>query len=278
MITSLTMYYFKQGLGDTQAAEQFSAAFNRYISANNPGWGDVVIAAGIHGGVFAPHKGDINLYWYWSGSDRDDWLEHYISQATVKPDAILCTSRKMYDYVRGKKLKAIYLPIGTGPEFFPLTPAVPRLGTGYCGTSGNHKPGEQQAIIIDPARRYGFEWRTHIPGGRPELNEWYGRLAVCLGMTAEITLSWGIVPSRTYEVLAGANPYVTTKHWAMNDEIGFDYPWQSGSAAETVEMIEELTNRYEYHKAEFEVYASLMRRWHTWDRRVEMLKEGLEKL
>lgn len=271
MTTTLKMYYYYSGVGDTQAAEQFTEAFNRFVSKEEPGWGDVVIAAGIHGQVFNPHKGDINLYWWWSGSNNENWLEYYHEQTTVKPVAILCTSRKMYDYAIKRGYKAIYLPIGFGPEFKPLS--LPRFGTGYCGTP-NHKSLEQYNAIIQPAP--DFTWRTSIPGGRVELNEWYNSLAVCLGMTADVTLSWGIVPSRTYEVLAGANPYVTYKHWAMEDELGFEYPYQSDNAVTTREMIKDLTENY--HQNEFRVYASLMRKYHTWGKRVEQLKEGLNAI
>lgn len=272
MTTKLTMYYYYPGAGDTQAAEQFTAAFNHYVAVDDPGWGDVVIAAGVHGAVMTPHKGDINLYWWWSGSDNENWLEYYHSVVSFKPSAILCTSRKMYDHAKKRGYKAIYLPIGFGPEFKPLS--LPRKGTGYCGTP-HHKSTVQEAAIIEPAKGFGFTWRVQIPGGRTELNEWYNSLVVCLGMTADITLSWGIVPSRTYEVLATATPYITYKHWSMCDELGFDYPYQSDNASTTEDMIIELMYQYRYHQTEFELYASLMRRYHTWDKRVEQLAEGL---
>lgn len=276
MTTKLTMHYLTNGLGDTQAAEQFTDAFNRYVAKSDPGWGHVVIAAGIHGGSWQPVKGDINFYWWWSGSDREDWFEYYFSKVETKPDVILCTSRKMYDYVRGKKLKAIYLPIGTGPDFYPLD--LPRSGTGYCGAAPPHKPQYQEDAVIEPARDYGFEWKVIVNGGRPELNRWYNSLACGLGMTAEVTMGWGIVPSRTYEVLATATPYITYRHWSMNNEIGFNYPWQSGSAGETTAMLKELIDNYAAHKDEFRLYAEVMRLCHSWDRRVEQLAEGMKEL
>lgn len=276
MTTTLSMYYLTNGLGDQQAAEQFTQAFNKFVAANDPGWGDVVIAAGVCGGAMSPRKGDINLYWWWSGSDRDDWLGHYCATATVKPQIILCTSRKMFGHAKGRGYKAIYLPIGTGPDFYPLN--LERSGVGFCGTGPGHKPKEQEDIIIEPAKSYDFRWRIYIDGGRPELNQWYNSLAVVMGMTAEITLSWGIVPSRTYEVLATATPYVTYKHWAMNDELNFTYPWQSGSAGETAAMLKELIDNWQKYKREFEQYASIMLYYHSWDQRVVMLRNGVDRL
>jgi hypothetical protein len=274
--TRLTMYYFNAGLADREATAQFSQAFEAFVREGDPGWGDVALAAGMHGTIMEPHKGDLNLYWWWSGSDNADWLEYYCDRATVRPAAILCTSRKMEDHARKRGFKAIYLPVATGPDYQPLD--RPRVGTCYCGTPG-HKDNEQERCIIAPARARGnFSWWTIVGGGRPELNERYARSAVCLGMTAAITLQWGIVPQRTYEVLAGANPYVTYRHWAMDDELGFPYPYQSASPEETVAWIEELTNHYDAHRAEFARYGEIVRQNHTWDWRVRMLAKGLEEL
>lgn len=276
--TTLTMYYFNAGLADGQAVEQFTEAWDAFVRREgDPGWGDVVIAAGMHGAVLAPRRGDLNLYWWWSGSDNPDWLEHYCDKATVKPAAVLCTSRKMEGHARKRGFKAIYLPVATGPDYRPLD-ARPRAGTCYCGTPG-HKDKEQERCMIAPARARGdFEWWTVVSGGRPELNERYARKAVCLGMTATVTQSWGIVPMRTYEVLAGGNPYVTYRHWAMEDELGFPYPYQSSSPEETTAWIEELDRHYDTHRTELALYGALVRRYHTWDKRMEMLAEGLGAL
>lgn len=266
-MTSLTMYIFQIGIADQQAVEQFTEAFDEFVGESDPGWGDVVIAAGIHDQVFHPHKGDVNLYWWWSGSDREDWLEYYAEEATVRPSAILCTSRKMLDHAKAKGYKAAYMPVATGKEFFPMD--LPRLGVGYCGTR-NHKDREQVRCMVPP----GTEWRTLIPGGRPELNEWYNSKAVCVGMTATVTESWGIVPSRTYEVLAGANPYVTYRHWDMERTLGFDYPYQSSSPEETCHWIEELTR--DPREEEFRHYSEIVLRDHTWTNRVHTLRDLLE--
>jgi len=271
-MTQLTMYILRIGMGDQQAADQFTIAFNKFVQNDDPGWGDVVIAAGVQGEIFHPHKGDINLYWWWSGSEREDWLEYYMAHVPVRPQAILCTSPKMFDHAKARGYKAIYLPAAAGAEYFPLD--LTRAGTGYCGTVSGHKPIEQERCIIDPARRYGFTWNTMYAAGRSGLNEWYNSLAVCLGMTAEVGLSWGIVPTRTYEVLAGANPYITYKHWAMEETLGFEYPYQSSSPEETVHWLEELINND--HKEEFAKFAEIIQREHTWDKRMIMLKEGLQ--
>ena len=270
MTTQLTMYIFWAGTGDRQIEQQFRIAFDKFVKDDDPGWGDVVIAAGMHG-VLEPREGDINLYWWWSGSDNEDWLEYYMEHVTVKPQMILCPSLKMLDHAKARGYKAIYFSGGIGSEYFPLN--LPRAGTGYCGTVG-HKSKEQERCIIEPARKYDFEWRTRFPDGRPALNRWYNSKAVCLGMTTEVGLSWGIVPSRTLDILAGANPYITYKHWAMNETLGFEYPYQSSSPEETVHWLEELINND--HKEEFAKFAEIVQKEHTWDKRMIMLKEGLQ--
>jgi len=275
MTTTLTMRFFRSGMGDQQAAEQFSTAFAAFVQKRDPAWGHVVIAAGIHGEVLNPPKGDINLHWWWSGSDREDWLKQYVETVPVKPQAILCTSRKMFDHARKLNLKALYLPVATGREFYPMD--LPRAGVGYCGTAG-HKDAAQERCMIAPAREYGgFEWLTNVPGGRPALNEWYNRKAVCLGMTATVTQSWGIVPTRTYEVLAGANPYVTYRHPTMSETLGFEYPYQSATPEETTAWIKELTDHYEAHKRRFARYSRIVQQYHTWDHRMRTLAYFLDK-
>ncbi len=270
--TRLSLHWYTSGMGDLQAAEQFTDAFDAFVKQGDPGWGEVVINAGIHGGALESHKGDLNLYWWWTGSDRDDWLDYYVGRANPKPQMILCTSRKMYDHAKKGGYKACYLSGATGPDYFPMD--LPRSGTGYCGTK-NHKPKAQMDAIIEPAKAFGFEWKTIVEGGRPVLNRWYNGLSVCLGMTATVTESWGVVPTRTYEVLGGANPYITYRHSTMSDELGFDYPWQSGSAEETTAMLKELVENYGAHKAEFFRYSQIVREKHTWANRMLALRDVL---
>ena len=269
-MTKLTMYIFRSGTGDQQTADQFTDAFNRFVRENDPGWGDVVIAAGVRGEIFHPHRGTVNLYWWWSGAEQDNWLDYYVNHVSVKPQIILCASHKMLDYARARNYKAVYFPGGAGHEYFPMN--LSRSGVGYCGTKG-HKSKEQERCIIDPAQRYGFQWATFCPGGRSQLNEWYNSKSVCLGMTADDSLEWGVVPTRTYEVLAGANPYITYKHWAMNETLGFEYLYQSSSPEETVHWLEELINND--HKEEFAKFAEIIQREHTWDKRILMLGDAL---
>lgn len=273
-MTRLSWAYFRAGLADGQIVEQFTQVFDEYTAAHQPDWGHVVIAAGVIPQAFEPVKGDLNLYWWWSGSDRADWIEHYVSHASVKPAAILCTSLKMYEFVKAKGYKCLYLGMAAGRDFYPLD--CPRARCGYCGTQG-HKEGEQIRVIVEPAREYGLEWLVQVPGGRRELNEKYNSWAVCLGMTATITQWWGIVPNRTFDVLATASPYLTYTNPAMEDTLGFPYPYQSSTPEDTRKWIDELTRNWPAHKAEFAVYSGIIRRRHTWANRMQALADFIDK-
>lgn len=203
---------------------------------------------------------------------RDDHLDFYVAHADVRPDIILCLSLKMLDYAKKLGLRAIYMPGATGPEFFPLF--LPREGIGYCGSGPGHKDKEQEQCMIDPARKYGFEWATRLPGGRPELNRFYNSKKVVMGMTETMLGNWGGVTVRTMDVLVGATPFVTHKHCGMDEMLGFHYPYVSSSPKETEDWLEELMNND--HTAEFEEYSRLVLANHTFAKRIEVLAAELD--
>jgi len=262
------MYINPGGRGDNQAADQFSAAFRKFVAENDPGWGDVVIAAGNHG-VLHPHRGDINLYWEWSGYERDDWLSYYMDHASVKPSLILCGSWKIYEDAKG--FPRLYFPVAAGDEYYPMN--LPRSGTGYCGTGGGHKSQHQVDCMIEPAKKYGFTWITTHSDGRSGLNQSYNGWACCLGMNSDNCQRWGVVPIRTYEVLATGSPYITYHNDDLNKTLGFEYPYQSSSAKETEHWLDELINND--HKEEFAKFAEIINREHRWINRIQTLSEAL---
>ncbi len=271
-----TIQVHAYGLGDLMIVRQFGRAVQRYYAeCGDPELGDVVLACGSGTVAENPDRGDINLWWWWSFGDFDgcpeQYLNHYINETKVEPDAILCPSQRCVKETEQAGYNALYFPLGT-QAFEPL--GFDRSGMGYAG-SKNHKRSEKRDKVLGPYRgSETFEWVSHFV--YPEqLNQWYNQKMVTFGLHKEGQRQYGMVNNRVFETLASGTPFVLESHPTVNDVLGFEFPYQTSSVEETRSLVDQIRNNPEETVAEFQDYAELVRENHSYDARVSELIEFL---
>lgn len=265
------------GLGDLMILRQFGRALHDYLVENpDPELGDVVITTGAMSPAFNPDRGDVNLYWWWSFGQLDDspeqYLDDYLDKVTVPPDIVLCPSERTEREAQQAGFDTLRFPLGTYSFEPRATPD--RDGLGYAG-SPNHKDDEKQARVIGPyADTPAFEWVTHFRFPE-ELNLWYNRKLATFGLHKEGQRRWGLVNNRVFETIASGTPFVLEAHPTVDDVLGFEYPYQTESRAETRDLVEEIREDPEGTLEEFREYSRRVREDHDYRRRVETLVEYL---
>lgn len=262
---------YLQGLGDRMIARQIGQAFNRYLEgADDPGLGRVILTCGGFGS--SPVRGDLNLYWWWSLGPFDKrpkkWLPYYLERVRVPPDVILCPSERTLSEAQKAGFPVIYLPLGVGPEFRPL--GLDRLGLGYAGTPGHKPDGEEDRVLGPFLDTDEFEWVSDI-NTPAALNLWYNRKMIAFGMTLPGQRRMGMVNNRVFEVLASGTPFVTSMHDQLEEILGFNYPYQTASANDTVEMVRHIQAHSSEVLAECRVWSQRIREEHSYTRRLEKL-------
>lgn len=271
-----TVQLHASGLGDLMIVRQFGRAIQDYYREfGDPEFGDVVIAAGAMDPAFDPDPGDINLYWWWSFGRLDDepdqYLNHYLKETAVEPDAILCPSERCLREAEQLGYDTLFLPLGTY-AFEPL--GFERRGLGYAGTK-NHKQSEKEARVLGPfGDDEDFEWVSHFVFPE-QLNQWYNRKLVTFGLHKEGQRQWGMVNNRVFETLASGTPFVLEAHPVVDDILGFDFPYQTDSRDKTVELVNEIRNSPRDTVAEFQEYSEHVRENHSYNDRVTKLFEFL---
>jgi len=271
-----TIQFHVEGLGDMMILRQFERGFQAYLRENeDPGLGKVVVACGSMLAAFHPDRGDINLLWWYSFGRKDDapdeFLPWYLNEATVVPDAILCPSPLFQEEAERLGFDTLYFPIGV-QGFEPL--GQPREGLGYAG-SKNHKGKRKVEMVIGPHETDpDFEHVSHFVSPT-QLNLWYNTKLATFGLTKEGQRRWGNVNSRVFETLASGTPLILEEHPYLEDVLGFEYPYQSSSREETIELVDRIRSDPEAALDEFETYSERVRENHSYERRVETLFDYL---
>ena len=270
---STLSFFTTVGIGDVMIAKQVCEAFIRYCEQyGDPGLGHVVITAGAWPPNFRPERGDHNVYWWWSMNGREDWLDFYIGNIATKPDTIACLSTWCSSYAQSRAYKTVSLPLGVGEHFLPLH--NPRAGVGYGG-SRNHKDSSQIDSIVAPfCEQADFEWVDSLTTPQ-ELNCFYNRKQIVLGMTEVFQERAGMVNNRVFEVLASGTPFIIHRHRALQETLGFDYPYQSSCADETLRLAGEILMNFPKHRDVFREYSRIVLARHTYDHRVGTLVNHL---
>ena len=268
-------FYTSIGLGDQMVARQFCKTFQAYCEKyGDPGIGYVVKCAGAWTTDFRIKKGDLNLYWWWSMNGREDWLDHYLNNINIKPDGILCLSNQCMEEADKHCSKVLFLPLGVGENFYPLS--IARDGTGFAGSKG-HKDPEQEDIVLGPfIDSNTLEWVDNIDTDIA-LNQFYNRKKIILGMTENIQEKWGMVNNRVFEVLASGTPFIMHNHHTINDILGFEFPYQSGSRTETEALAREIHANYTESLDKFRDYSRIVMAKHSYTKRIEQLIRFIHK-
>jgi len=272
-----TIQFHGQGLGDLMIIRQFGRGFERYLSKHgDPGLGRIVISCGGYKSTYNPDRGDVNCLWWWSFGPHDDepeqFLPSYLDEVTVEPDVVLCLSERCAREAEQLGYETILLPLGT-QAFKPLHNS--RSGLGYAGSRG-HKQSEQERIVLGPyGDRPEFEWVSHFVTPT-QLNMWYNTRLVTFGLTKHGQREWGMVNNRVFETLASGTPLVLESHPNVENILGFEYPYQTSTRKETVELVEEIQSNPEESLAEFQQFSERVRDQHSYTNRTQTLVNALQ--
>lgn len=265
-----------EGLGDMMIIRQFGRAIQDVLAAtDDPELGKVVITTGALSPAFRPDDGDINLYWWWSFGLFDDNPEQYLSQylktTAVEPDIILCPSERTEKEARQEGFETLRFPLGTY-AFEPV--GSERKGLGYAGSVGHKRSDKEEAVLGPFVSSDDFEQVSHFRFPE-ELNLWYNTKLATFGLHKEGQRRWGMVNNRVFETLASGTPLVLESHPSVEEVLGFEYPYQTSSREETVELVARIRENRESVLADFEDYSERVRRDHTYENRVRQLVDVL---
>jgi hypothetical protein len=261
------------GLGDIMIAKQLCDEFREYCGrVGDPRLGRIVITAGAWPTEFVVERGDHNIYWWWSMNGQSNWLDNYISKVNVRPDLVACLSKWCVDQAQSLGCKTVFMPLAAGARFCPL--GLERRGIGYAGTKG-HKDASQVATVIGPFERApDFEWVDHYT--TPEqLNDFYNRKRIVLGMTETYQEMAGMVNNRVFEVLATDTPFIISSHRSLGEVLGFEYPYQARTSEDAGRLAREILNSYPAHQARFTEFGRRVRGEHSYRVRFNNLFERL---
>ena len=86
-----------------------------------------------------------------------------------------------------------------------------------------------------------------------------------------------MVNNRVFEVLATGTPFILYSHRAVNEVLGFDFPFQSSSPEETLELAGRIVADYTHHLELFASYGKQVVARHTYDRRIATLIDCLPR-
>jgi len=265
-----------KGLGDMMIIRQFGRALQRWIRGHpDPELGKVVITTGAYAPAFNPDEdADVHLYWWWSFGPYDDrpgqYLPNYLASTTVDPDVILCPSARTEREADQLGFETARVPLGTD-AFEPVE--TDRSGLGFAGSVG-HKRSEKEELVVGPfADSEAFEQVSHFRFPE-ELNLWYNTKLATFGLHKEGQRQWGMVNNRVFETLASGTPLVLESHPAVEDVLGFEYPYQTASREETIALVERIRDNRESVLAEFADFSERVRRDHGYDDRVERVVEA----
>lgn len=272
--------HHRKSFGDRMMMYQATASFVEYLKEyGDPELGDVVITTGGFSPDVRQPVGDLNLYWWYSFGPFDEEPERFLDDyfhenITVEPDVVLCGSKRIEREARQAGYETLYFPIGVDASLFrPLE--LERTGLGYAGSKG-HKGDDEVEMLLGPFRnRADFTWVDDLltPG---QMSLWYNNRLATLGLTREGQREWGVVNSRVFETLASGTPLVLHEHPAVDDVLGFDYPYQASSSREAVELVERIEANPEETLAEFAEYSERVREEHSYVRRLRTLVDHLE--
>jgi len=282
MAKETEMWFFGHGLGDQLVMQEMGNAFLDYAEKfGDPKLGRIMIRLSVkaYPAVY-PLKGDWNLTWIVSPCDLTGNLqEEYLSKTPVPPDLVLCLSKQNEETVKRYGLPTMRFPFGVNTQIFkPLNKQ--RSGFGYAGT--NKDKGQEDTLLGRYLEDPRFEWigKTATEPWRDAaaMNDWYNSKQIVFAMTHKLMIQSGMVSNRYYSHLASGTPLITLHHPALEEELGFKFPWQTTSQEETAHLAEEMMRDYPRTLEEFSRYSEKVRKNHSYEGRIKLLFDKLEAM
>ena len=268
-------WFFGCGLGEqTMFIQQGTSFLEMVDEGNDPKLGRIMFSMGHGLMAFQPYKGDHNVIWAWAM--RPNQIDPYLKEMDCRPDLFLSRQKEINAIIETRGIKTSLISAGVNPKhFFPMN--KPREGIGFCGIDS--KGEEQKRIVIEPARAYSFEWlnktRDDFRSVR-ELNEWYNTKQIALGMLGKTRQVCSYIPTRVFETLSSETPLIIFKLYEFEENMGFDYPYQTTSAKQTKYWIDYILDDYDSVQKEIGKYAKIIREKYNYKNTLSVIFEALE--
>jgi len=270
------MWFFTTGLGDQGLAMQLGDSFLTYVDKyGDPELGRIMWSVGLGRTAFLPFKGDFNIAYPWGMRS----LEGYLNQLTVQPDLIVSVLSHLLEDAENRGIPNLLLIPGTSRYFTPLN--LYREGLGYAGID-NKEPWVVNQILgpyLDDPR---FEWVSKVPAvptfTLAELNIWMNQKQILFGMLDRERIEVGFIPARFMETLGTGTPLVYCFNPWFKTVLGIDYPYQSHSREETVELVDGILNDFGKVEKEFQKYSEWVHKEHNYVDKIGDVVKKLESI
>jgi len=255
----------------------FTRFIGEYIDVfGDPALGRIMVSLGTNESSLNVYKGDINLWWAWGYTEN--WVQDYICKVKVKPSVCLGLCKTMIEKLNDEGLETVYAPLGVGSNFKPLHKE--RSGVTYIG--GPWKTESQMDMIVTPFKdKPYFEWiqrdYTKPVWELDELNEYYNKKQIALGMVHEFNIRWGLVSNRIPELFASGTPLINSYVFGFKELFGFEYPYFSHSSQQTLELADYILSNYSDVQREFEGYSKMVLENHRYINRWKTIFEKLKR-
>ena len=271
------LWLFGSGLGEYTMFLQMGDCFLQLMEEHDPAMGRIMMSLGKGESAFMAYQGDYNVSWVWGVSP--DELAGYFDRLNVKPDLMLCAWDITRERAEEYGIPSLPMFSGVNPRIFrPL--GLERRGLGYAGLDNKGK--SQKSIVLHPAMKYGdFEWisKENAPMlSIDEYNGWLNSKQIVFGMVADNRHNTAYVPTRLIETLASGTPLITYKIKDLEKIMGLSYPYQTTSAEETEDLINDILNNYDTVSKRFEMLSIEVREKHSYKVKLKRVLDKLETL
>lgn len=270
------LWFFGSGLGEYTMFNQIGDSFLSLVDkGEDPELGRIIFSIGHGITAFMSYRGDHNLCWIWSLPV--DKVKDYINQLPCKQDLFVSIDPEINRAASEHGLKTLQMCSGVNPRlFYPLN--LRRDGIAYAGLDNKSKA--QRSIVIEPAMKYqGFEWVSQFTNklmSIKELNEYYNKKQIMLGMVDEGRHGRPYMPTKVMETLATGTPLIIYKLFETENYLGFHYPYMTESAEQTDQLIQQILSDYDETINTFKEYSKKVVERHNYENKLKCIFKELE--
>lgn len=269
------LYLVGVGLGDITVIHQIGVSFIEMCENGlDPELGKVVISFGSTLSALYPMRGDYNVWWCWGHTE--DWIQRYFNEVKIKPTLVLCPSMDCLNAVsENHNVATLHAPLAAADIFKPLH--LKREGLGYSGL--DTKTSSQMRVVLYPVlRRRDFEWRKGDWVMLDKLNEWYNSKLIIFGMIKEVSLNYGMLTNRVFEVFGSGTPLIYPANKGFKETFGVDYRYQTANKEQTLSFVEEIIDKPQEALEYMETFSKKVEKEHNYKLRLENIFAKLEEM